>query len=586
MRAFFPTKSSLSISGAAPLLASTIIAALVLGASAGSAQAQLFPWGGWGNSTWQQKPRVKRRNPGHFVEPKVVHDKYPIPETSGGPLLLVVSLPDQKVTVYDGTKEVITAPISSGMRGHATPTGIFSILEKNRYHYSNLYGGAPMPFMQRITNSGVALHAGNLPRYPASHGCIRLPYSFARNLFGVTQVGARVIVTDHDVKPVEIASPLLISPLPPENLAQKASAETLPKAEPVSGTKEEFDAIIAGIRPENSEPAAETANVRTREKAAAERAQKEEMLAKAISDAEDAQKAAIEHAKSTAQAVRDADKALSDARKEHRQLARDASKAKYVADKAHKKFAALTRKLAAVKVKELSGEQLDEKAELELDEEKKVLDLVDEAAKAKATADAQATAVEAAVEALKAAKQARTDANNAIKTAKQAVVDAKKALAAAKVIDERRDYPVSIFVSRKSGRLVAKLGFIEVMDVPVQFKDPDEPIGTHIFTATDYTDGEKDLHWTVATVRPSTSERPPRRRRRHREDEEFVEHSNGTVEPQEALARIEIPDAARQQLAELIKPRSSMIISDYGLSRETSERTEFIVEPWRVRGYN
>lgn len=570
----------LGISGAAPLLASPLIAVLLLVASANTAQAQLFPWGGWGNSNWQQKPRVKRRNPGHFVEPKVVDNKYPIPETSGGPLLLVVSIPDQKVTVYDGTKEVITAPISSGMRGHDTPTGIFSILEKNRYHYSNLYGGAPMPFMQRITNSGVALHAGNLPGYPASHGCIRLPYSFARNLFGVTEVGARVIVTDHNVAPVEIASPLLISPLPPEKAPQRASVEGMPTAEPVSGTKEEFDAVLANVNSDTAEPG----QGRTREMATAERDHKKEALAKAITDAEAGVTAAVDHAKASDEAVRDADKALDAARAEHRKLSREASKAKYAAEKAQKKFKSLTRKLAAVKVKEISDEELDKKMEVEVDEENKLLDIVDQAAKAKSAAEAQEKLVKEAADKLKAAKDARTEANKGVKTAKQAVEDAKNALAAAKVIEERMEYPVSIFVSRKNGRLVAKLGFAEVIDIPVTIKNPDEPIGTHVFTATDYTDGEKAMRWTVATVRPSTHARPERSRRK-RSDEEFVEHSNGTVEPEEALARIEIPEETRQQLAELMKPRSSLIISDYGLSRETSGRTEFIVEPWRVRGY-
>ncbi len=107
------------------------------------------------------------------------------------------------------------------MTGHPTPTGIFSILEKNRYHYSNLYGGAPMPFMQRVTNSGVAMHAGDLPGYPASHGCIRLPYSFARSLFGITDVGARVIITDEDLTPAEFNSPRLIAPLPPDTAASE-----------------------------------------------------------------------------------------------------------------------------------------------------------------------------------------------------------------------------------------------------------------------------------------------------------------------------------------------------------------------------
>ena len=578
LRTFLTTKSPSGSPHAAALFAAPLIAALLIVGSAERAQAQLFPWGGWGNSNWQQKPRRKRRPRSHYVEPKVFKNKYPIPETSGGPLLLVVSLPDQNVTVYDGTKKLITAPISSGMRGHATPTGIFSILEKNRHHYSNLYGGAPMPFMQRVTNSGVALHAGNLPGYPASHGCIRLPYSFARNLFGATNVGARVIVTDHDVAPVAFSSPRLIAPLPPEEFAEKAAVERVAKVEPVSGTKEEFDAVMAGLRPDAADD-----ETQSRETAAAARGLKMQRLATAITDAEDGVKAAIERAENAKEAESEARKALSDARREHRSLARTAKKAKFAATKAQKQFTSLTRKLTELDAENISREDLDEKLELELEEEEKLLAIVDRAAVAKSAAKAQAKVVKTADETFKAAKQARADAREGIKTAKQAVVEAKAALASAKVIEERRDYPVSIFVSRKTGRLIAKLGFAEVINVPVEIADPDTPIGTHVFTATNYTDGERALDWTVATVRPSTSSRPPRRRRR--DDEEFVEHADGTIDANTALARVEIPEKTRQQLAELIKPRSSLIISDYGLSRETSSRTEFVIEPWRVRGY-
>lgn len=585
LRAFLPSKSHSGVPTAAALLASPLIAALLIVASAEKAQAQLFPWGGWGNSNWQQKPRRRARPRNHYVEPKTFKNKYPIPETSGGPLLLVVSLPDQKVTLYDGTEKVITAPISSGTRSNPTPTGIFSILEKNRHHYSNLYGGAPMPFMQRLTNSGVALHAGNLPGYPASHGCIRLPYSFARNLFGATEIGARVIVTDHDVTPVAFSSPHLVAPLPPEKEPEQASAEPMATAQPVSGTKEEFDAVIAGVRSETSSSSetSPTTAMRTRETAAAQRELKNARLAQAITDAEDGVKAAVAHAEAMKDEEQEASKALTQARRDLRGLQRTSKQATYAASKAEKSFTSLTRKLTDLDAKTLTPEELDAKLEEELEGEEKLLHIVEQAAEAKSAAKAQEEVVEAASEKLEAAKQARTEARKAIKTAEQAVVDAKAALKSAKLIAERKDYPVSIFVSRKTGRLIAKLGKAEVIDIPVAIKDPETPIGTHVFTATGYTDGEKDMRWTVASVRPSTQSRPPRRRRR--DDEEYVEHANGAVDPEVALSRIEIPEKTRVQLAELMKPRSSLIISDFGLSRETSERTEFVVEPWRVRGY-
>ena len=119
----------------------------------------------------------------------------------GSPLTIVVSLKEQRLQVFDSAGLVAQSPISSGRPGYSTPTGVFTILQKNREHYSNLYGDAPMPNMQRITWSGVALHAGALPGYPASHGCIRLPYGFSRSLFSMTQLGTRVVVNNNMVEP-------------------------------------------------------------------------------------------------------------------------------------------------------------------------------------------------------------------------------------------------------------------------------------------------------------------------------------------------------------------------------------------------
>jgi peptidoglycan hydrolase-like protein with peptidoglycan-binding domain len=135
------------------------------------------------------------------------------PQEVEAPLQMLVSLDEQEIRVYQGTKLVRTAPISSGRNGHSTPTGVFSILEKRRKHFSNLYNSAPMPFMQRLTWSGVALHQGRLPGYPASHGCIRLPRDFARDLFGLTERGMHVVVTRAAEQPEIIKHDVLPQPL-------------------------------------------------------------------------------------------------------------------------------------------------------------------------------------------------------------------------------------------------------------------------------------------------------------------------------------------------------------------------------------
>jgi hypothetical protein len=129
-----------------------------------------------------------------------------------GPVTLIVSLRTQRAYVYRNGLPIGVTTISSGQPGHDTPTGIFTILQKARDHKSNLYANAPMPFMQRLTWDGIALHAGNLPGYPASHGCIRLPLAFAKLLYGVTKLGLTVVITDDAVVPEVSAPPETLDP--------------------------------------------------------------------------------------------------------------------------------------------------------------------------------------------------------------------------------------------------------------------------------------------------------------------------------------------------------------------------------------
>ena len=129
-----------------------------------------------------------------------------------GAVFAIVSLADQHVTIYDSTGRIAQSRISTGKPGHPTPIGLFSIIGKERWHRSNIYSGAPMPFMQRITWSGVAMHLGVVPGYPASHGCIRLPNGFAQQFWGMTQIGSRVVVARRDTTPVEISSTFLPVP--------------------------------------------------------------------------------------------------------------------------------------------------------------------------------------------------------------------------------------------------------------------------------------------------------------------------------------------------------------------------------------
>jgi len=131
---------------------------------------------------------------------------------TSGPVEIVVSIPLQVAYVYRAGTLAGVSTISSGAPGNDTPTGTFEILQKRRDHRSNLYNNAPMPFMQRLTWDGIALHAGEIPGHPASHGCIRLPMAFARELFGMTRLGAKVHVVDSAPTPEEAVALLRDSP--------------------------------------------------------------------------------------------------------------------------------------------------------------------------------------------------------------------------------------------------------------------------------------------------------------------------------------------------------------------------------------
>jgi lipoprotein-anchoring transpeptidase ErfK/SrfK len=160
------------------------IAALTVAGAIGStshAEAALYYWSNYDPGYYyrpelvvpQQRQRLRHRQTKKIRAPEQESTK---PQ---GPLIIAISIERQKLKVYDANGFFAETPISTGMRGHPTPMGVFSIIQKHKFHHSNIYSGAPMPYMQRITWSGVAMHAGVLPGYPASHGCIRMPMAFA-----------------------------------------------------------------------------------------------------------------------------------------------------------------------------------------------------------------------------------------------------------------------------------------------------------------------------------------------------------------------------------------------------------------------
>src|SRR4051794_15892945 len=168
-----------------------------------------------------------------------------------GPLIVAISIEKQVLKVYDADGFLAESPVSTGMRGHATPMGVFSVIQKHKYHQSNIYSGAPMPYMQRITWSGVAMHAGVLPGYPASHGCIRMPTAFAVKMWNWTRMGARVIVTPGPITPASFSHPLLVAQkVVPQPLIANDPATDAPAVKSDKGA----DAGHA-TRPANANPA-------------------------------------------------------------------------------------------------------------------------------------------------------------------------------------------------------------------------------------------------------------------------------------------------------------------------------------------
>ncbi|MDX2203129.1 MAG: L,D-transpeptidase [Hyphomicrobiaceae bacterium] len=148
--------------------------------------------------------------------------------TPVGPVMVIVSIEAQKLWVYDKDGLIDTTHVSTGTGGYPTPLGVFAVIEKSVRHFSNLYGGAPMPYMQRLTMSGVALHQGVVTGRPASHGCVRLPQAFAPQLYQMTRLGSRVVIMHGEARPADIEHAALfaykpLQPVRPEEIADPAA---------------------------------------------------------------------------------------------------------------------------------------------------------------------------------------------------------------------------------------------------------------------------------------------------------------------------------------------------------------------------
>jgi len=371
---------------------------------------------------------------------------------AGTPMLAVVSLRQQRVTIYDAEGPILQAPVSTGQPGYETPAGIFSVIEKEEEHYSNLYDDASMPFMHRITWSGIALHAGPLPGHPASHGCIRMPHRFAEQLFEITKTGLRVVVAPDDMHPVDISHAGLFKPGPLRTQPAEGGAEGAAAAS--------VDAV-RGV--EFSEPSATTAG-KTWRVIAAERAAVAEAAANKAAELRNSLLKANLEATKAARSLRSAENALAKAQAQVRVAERTVAGDSGRPD----------TKGSAESLEQAQAELADLKAQAQL----------------------KADAATALREELKAAGAVRAAALNDVKAA------------------EAKLQPVSVFISRKMQRLYVRQGFAPVFESAVEIKNPDEPIGTTVFTARTYTAGGADVRWTALGMYPRQSTGGPTVRER------------------------------------------------------------------------
>ena len=370
---------------------------------------------------------------------------------AGVPLLAVVSLNDQRVTIYDADGKVLRAPVSTGQTGYETPAGIYSIIEKNREHYSNLYDDASMPFMQRITWSGIALHAGVLPGRPASHGCIRLPHRFAEQLFDLTKMGMRVVVVRDDMGPVDIAHPALFKPGPVRSEVALASA-----AEPLRCRGSPLDAArrAAGGRRHAGPSPDMAADRRGQGRPGGSRGQS--------GGRGQARRRQSQGGCGTA----------------HEGAAHGRGRKAAGPRRSSRMPSACSRRARSPEATQ-KAEEIKAKAAERLAEAQAKLDAV------KAEAQPKIDAAEAARAAANAAEAARMAAQNEVKLA------------------EAKMAPVSVFISRKTQRLYVRQAFQPIFDTEITIRDPDTPIGTTIYTALSYANDGADVRWSALAMYPN-----------------------------------------------------------------------------------
>jgi len=471
---------------------------------------------------------------------------------AGAPMLAVVGLKDQRITIYDADGAIMHAPVSSGQTDYETPVGIYSVLQKEAEHYSNRYDDAAMPFMQRITWTGIALHAGALPGYPASHGCVRLPYKFAEELFPLTKLGLRVVVARNSVAPVAISHPLLFRPTPfRDNVALLTQTAAQP---PSSDTS---DAMKLGAIPPGDPLGLANRTTALQAITAAKLAEADVAAKKADAARLIAKQKSAEKARA-AKALRVAVTAKKRAEENVADTEQDLSKAK--------------SRQAALKPEETKAAA-------------KLAEAVPKLEEAKTKAAAKLVEAQTKFDAVQAEMQPTIDDyQRSADAAKAAEAEKADALAAARDA-ERKLSPVSVFISLKTKKLYVRQAFEPIFESPVTISEPDRPIGTHIYTAVDYADGGRNVRWNVVSIGgkgpdasyASYDDEDDGYRYRRRREASVGPTPTDMGAAAGALDRITIPQETVERISELVLPGSSLIVSDEEAHKETGKATDFVV---------
>jgi lipoprotein-anchoring transpeptidase ErfK/SrfK len=468
------------------------------------------------------------------------------------PLFVVVSIADQRVSIYNHNGLVERSAISTGVAGHPTPKGIFTIIGRERFHRSNLYSGAPMPFMQRVTWSGIAMHLGVVPGHPASHGCIRLPAGFAVKLWGMTRIGERVVISPQDVTPTEFLHPLLPAP----KMRVQTAAD---QAELAIGSPQASD-VAAEPQLVNPHQYAEQLKVKAAAEAAAAVKIVKETSAAIIVSKQEATRAATEL--KAAEAAHGSAQATADA-------AAEAYEAAVAAASAKQKESVLVAQLEASEG-DVSGEA----------EAGRLAKAYKEATAAKAAAAIAKMKVDAALadavaklEAAKTASAAKAaELADSIRRSNEANA-ASRAAADAEKEARLRMSPLSILVSKKDRRIYVRQGLTPLFDAPASVSDPETPLGSHLYIATAVEDDGASLKWSVVSM---PTRRAAERGGRRRKTAAVTEQVGAPLKPQatssspaEALQRVEIAQDVRDRISERLWTGASLIVSDQPLSGET-----------------